>query len=74
MEVNVNPECGEDEIHQMKTHCAAIESPMKKMVIAGNPSSLEFDDFLNQHTQNQFVRGWSGCSLPCDQNLTLLTS
>ena len=57
MEVNVNHLCVEDEIQQMSAHCAASETPMKKMVIAGNPSSPEFESFLNKHTQNQFVRG-----------------
>ena len=57
MEVNVNPLCVEDEIQQMSAHCAASETPMKKMVIAGNPSSPEFESFLNKHTKNQFVRG-----------------
>ena len=42
MEVNVNPLCVEDEIQQMSAHCVASETPMKKMVIAGNPSSLDF--------------------------------
>ena len=57
MEVNVNPECAEDEIKQMSVHCASSETPMKKIVIAGNPLSSEFDIFLNKHTQNQFIRG-----------------
>ena len=57
MEVNVNHLCVEDEIQQMSAHCLASETPMKKMVIAGNPSSPEFESFLNKHTQNQFVRG-----------------
>ena len=57
MEVNVNPECVEDEIQQMSDHCASSQTPMRKMVIAGNPSSPEFESFLNKHTQNQFVRG-----------------
>ena len=41
----------------MSTHCASNETPMRKMVIAGNPSFSEFDNFLNKHTKNQFVRG-----------------
>ena len=40
----------------MSTHCASNETPMRKMVIAGNPSFSEFDNFLNKHTKNQFVR------------------
>ena len=54
MEVNVNPLCVEDEIQQMSAHCLASETPMKKMVIAGNPSSLDLENFLNKHTKNQF--------------------
>ena len=57
MEVNVNPECVEDEIQQMSDHCASSQTPMNKMVIAGNPLSPVFENFLNKHTQNQFVRG-----------------
>ena len=57
IEVNVNPECVEDEIQQMSDHCASSQTPMKKMVIAGNPSLPEFENFLNKHTHNQFVRG-----------------
>ena len=40
----------------MSTQCASNETLMRKMVIAGNPSSFEFDNFLNKHTKNQFVR------------------
>ena len=29
---------------------------MKKMVIAGNPSSLDLDNFLNKHTQKSICK------------------
>ena len=45
MEVNVNHECVVDEIQQMSDHCASSQTPMKKMVIAGNPSSPVFETF-----------------------------
>lgn len=57
MEVNVNPDCVEDEIQQMSALFISSQTPMRKIVIAGNPASSEFDTFLNKHTQNQFVRG-----------------
>ena len=56
MEVNVNPECAEDEIKQMSVHCASSETPMKKIVIASNIGGSS-ETIINDKTGLLFETG-----------------
>ena len=57
MEVDVDPKHRDREVEDMSVHCSDEGTPMKAMVIGGDPLSNDFEIYLERHSKNPYVKG-----------------
>ena len=57
MEVDADPNYWDREVADMTIHCKNIDTPMKALVIPGDPLSNDFGIYLEKHSKNPFVKG-----------------
>ena len=66
MEVDVTPDQRLIEIDQITRNCVASGNPMKALVIAGDPDSNQFNEYLDSVSGNALIKGLR-CVLHVDE-------